>query len=75
MKKKDYVDFEFIKEIAEDTIEDIGMDSFPIDVFKLAELLKIPLIKYSEFCKVFDSSFGDYSLNWCPFSARYCGNF
>ena len=49
MKKKDYIDFEFIKEIAEDTIEDIGMDSFPIDVFKLAELLKIPLIKYSEF--------------------------
>ena len=49
MKKQHYIDFEFIKEIAEDTIEDVGMDSFPIDVFKMAELLKIPLIKYSEF--------------------------
>ena len=49
MKEKHYIDFEFIKTIAEDLIEDLGIDSFPIDLFKLAELLKIPLIKYSEF--------------------------
>lgn len=47
MKEKHYIDFEFIKTIAEDLIEDLGIDSFPIDLFKLAELLKIPLIKYS----------------------------
>ena len=49
MKKEWYdIDREFIEETANDMVEDLGINTFPIDVFKVAELLKIRLIKYSE---------------------------